>query len=564
MVKTKCTPNAMARLSFYSLKLALLLLLALAVSTATAFQAEKHRRRHTRSRRNSCWSRSEQHVSHGWRESSLAHAVRQQAALQRTCASPGRSWTAEEEAGGEGEGDMEACRYVMPVCEQGLGNRLLTLVSAFLYAMLTGRTLVIGDVNLHDLLCEPFSGSSWLLPDNIALSIKEESTHAPRAWELVQQESKGLRKKPVNVDLLKNGSKLRMTTAYLRWDAEVADHNFFCELEQIAISNAKWLVIESDQYFLPGLFLIPSFQQRLEELFPNRDPFSQLSSVLLHPSNVVWERVTRLENTYFRNAARRVGIQVRTFADSSVDGTANPRILECVVNVSKVLPQPLPSAALEKLLHSAKASNEWPNESKEAIVDMELREMEDESISNITKSELKALHTVLENDVATAPVTAVLVTSLHSGHWEYLREKYVDGLSQDGTLVELVSLSHSQEEVHQLVQDRQAFTEMWLLSRSDELITSDFSTFGYISAGLGRLRPWLLNNRMGGVMLDNYTDNGRAVCYRALSFEPCFHFFPQKNVCSSGNRSEPFGKSLTYLNPCRDFPQGVRLVSEQT
>lgn len=47
----------------------------------------------------------------------------------------------------------------------GLGNKILTLASTFLYALLTNRVLLVDrGVDMADLFCEPFPEMSWLLP----------------------------------------------------------------------------------------------------------------------------------------------------------------------------------------------------------------------------------------------------------------------------------------------------------------------------------------------------------------------------------------------------------------
>ena len=62
--------------------------------------------------------------------------------------------------------------------------------------------------------------------------------------------------------------------------------------------------------------------------------------------------------------------------------------------------------------------------------------------------------------------------------------------------------------------------EMYVLSFSDKLMTSEYSSFGYIPAGLAGLRPYLMNI---GVHMHNtdWKRNGRSVCGLG-SVEPCY------------------------------------------
>ncbi|KAM7483339.1 hypothetical protein LguiB_007922 [Lonicera macranthoides] len=63
--------------------------------------------------------------------------------------------------------DSLDCNYVVWISFSGLGNRILTLASAFLYALLTNRVLLFDrGVDKADLFCEPFPNASWLLPSD--------------------------------------------------------------------------------------------------------------------------------------------------------------------------------------------------------------------------------------------------------------------------------------------------------------------------------------------------------------------------------------------------------------
>jgi xyloglucan fucosyltransferase len=58
------------------------------------------------------------------------------------------------------------CNYLIMVDGAfGLGNHFLSLISAFTYALATDRVFLIDSRSLFaKLLCDPFPGSSWLLP----------------------------------------------------------------------------------------------------------------------------------------------------------------------------------------------------------------------------------------------------------------------------------------------------------------------------------------------------------------------------------------------------------------
>ena len=46
-----------------------------------------------------------------------------------------------------------------------MGNQMLSVVSTFLYALLTGRVILVHEPPaMEGLFCEPFPGTSWILP----------------------------------------------------------------------------------------------------------------------------------------------------------------------------------------------------------------------------------------------------------------------------------------------------------------------------------------------------------------------------------------------------------------
>ncbi|KAL3599571.1 hypothetical protein D5086_007489 [Populus alba] len=64
-------------------------------------------------------------------------------------------------------GSSGGCNYLVWIPVNGLGNRMISLASTFLYALLTDRVLLVELGNdMSDLFCEPFPNSSWMLPKN--------------------------------------------------------------------------------------------------------------------------------------------------------------------------------------------------------------------------------------------------------------------------------------------------------------------------------------------------------------------------------------------------------------
>lgn len=117
--------------------------------------------------------------------------------------------------------------------------------------------------------------------------------------------------------ILKAGVNATFQSAHLtlserqKWE----DETFFCSHGQTALTSIPWVLIDSDNYYIPSLFLIPQFIPELARLFPTQDVFLHLGRYLLRPSNPAWERISRLHATHYSAAHSKVGIQVPALAD---------------------------------------------------------------------------------------------------------------------------------------------------------------------------------------------------------------------------------------------------------
>ncbi|CAM0913800.1 unnamed protein product [Alopecurus aequalis] len=177
------------------------------------------------------------------------------------------------------------CRYIVWTPEEGLGNRIISTASAFLYALLTDRVLLVHHPSddLNDLFCEPFPGSSttWVLPDGDfpIRNITHFNVRTPDSLGNALGRGEGSRDPPppwLYIHL--------QTTNYT-----ANDRRFFCDDGQDAVRGVGWLVLRSNNYFAPGLFVVPRFERELARLFPRPDT--------LVP----------------RSAEEQVGVQVRDF-----------------------------------------------------------------------------------------------------------------------------------------------------------------------------------------------------------------------------------------------------------
>lgn len=283
------------------------------------------------------------------------------------------------------------CNYVVWLSYSGLGNRMLSLASAFLYALLTNRSLVIDrGADMADLFCEPFPETSWFLPLDFPINqFSSFNKKAPQSYGNMLR-SKAISNVP---DSNENGSLPSYVYLHLGHDYGDFDKLFFCEDDQQLLRKIPWLLLRSNVYFVPSLFLIPTYEEELGRLFPDAQTvFHHLGRYLFHPTNSVWGLITRSFRSYLAKTEERIGIQVRVF-----DVRNAPFQL--------VLDQILACSLMEKLLP-------------------------DVSLHDPVVSSTAALSKV------------VLVTSLDSIYFEKIRSMYWEHPTATGEIVGVYQPSH--------------------------------------------------------------------------------------------------------------------------
>ncbi|XP_027122305.1 galactoside 2-alpha-L-fucosyltransferase-like [Coffea arabica] len=390
------------------------------------------------------------------------------------------------------------CNYVVWLSFSGLGNRILSLASAFLYALLTNRVLLVDrGLDIPDLFCEPFPDVSWLLPSDFPLTDKFSS------FNQKSPESYG--------NMLKNNVFANSVSSslpayvylHLVHDYDEHDKLFFCDQDQTVLQQVPWLILKTDNYFIPSLFLIPSFEQELHNLFPEKGTvLHHLCRYLLNPTNSVWGLITRYYNAYLATADEKIGIQIRVFeAGPGPYQYVSDQILACVIK-ENLLPQ------INKNLP-------------------------------------------IINPPGKPKIKAVLITSLSSGYFEALRNMYWEHPTITGEIIELCQPSHEvYQQTEKQMHNRKAWAEMYQLSLMDKLVTSSWSTFGYVAQSLGGLRPWILYK------VENQTAPDPP-CQRAMSMEPCFHappFYDCKRKIGTDT-----GKIVPNVQHCEDMSWGLKL-----
>jgi xyloglucan fucosyltransferase len=386
------------------------------------------------------------------------------------------------------------CKYLVWIPSNGLGNRIITLAAAFLYAILTDRVLLVKfGIDMFGLFCDPFPHSSWLLPRNFPYW--KDYKHV-QTYESMLINSKKNRSKELLPQFL-----------FLNLQHSHDGHNnfFHCDQSQGLLQKVPALILSSDQYFAPSLFMIPSFQQELSKMFPDKDTvFHHLGRYLFQPSNEAWELITQFYGAHLAKANEKIGLQIRVYNPHQVPHTTIiNEILACTLQ-HKLLPE----------LDAQKAAT-----------------------SRLKKQASKA----------------VLVASLYSEYGEKLRTMYKAKTTVTGEVIKVYQPSHegrqkSNNDTHNI----KAWTEIYLLSLCDALITSPKSTFGYVAHSLGGLKPWILKRAYGETIPD-------PPCQRAMSMEPCFHY-PPKYDCRA-NSTVDFTSLFHHMKHCEDVKNGLRLVN---
>ncbi|KAL6861828.1 hypothetical protein ACP4OV_017528 [Aristida adscensionis] len=443
----------------------------------------------------------------------LVSKLRRQEALQRRCG-PGTaaySHALEQLRSGKSGGGVGSpeCKYLVSISYSGLGNRILAAASAFLYALLTGRVLLVDPSGeTGELFCEPFPGTTWLLPPGFPLpSYTNFSAGTAESWGNM------LRSKAVRTDGDASASAAHQLPAFayvhLNHDATDTDKFFFCDEDQRLLRRIPWLVIRTDNYIVPGLYLVMAFQEELAELFPEPDAvFHHLGRYLFHPGNHVWGLVTRYHDAYLATAQQVVGVQVRVFGLQPGSPELLRQITACTQGQG-LLPELLPGTAEPAAVAPGRPGGRRS--------------------------------------------TAVLVTSLKSWYYEQLKSMYWERAAATGEAVSVHQPSHEEfQRFGARSHDAKAWAEMYLLSLTDKLVTTGWSTFGYVAQGLAGVRPWVMYKP------ENESQTPEPPCGRDASMEPCFHAPPFYDCRLK--RGADTGKILPQVQHCIDMSWGLKLV----
>ncbi|XP_072997254.1 galactoside 2-alpha-L-fucosyltransferase-like [Typha latifolia] len=434
----------------------------------------------------------------------LVERLRKYEALHKKCGPNSRRYREAVEQLNSGHNSHDSqCQYVIWFPCNGLGNRMLSLAATFLYALLTNRVLLTYvPKEQANLFCEPFPGSSWVLPPYFPIqNFYRFNRDSPQSYANM------LKNKVISNNVNVSAESL---PAYVYFHLEQfrlrLDNNIFCEDDQLILAKFNWMILKSDSYFVPPLFLMPMYEDELRRLFPAKESvFHHLGRYLFHPSNSVWGIITRYYESYLTKADERLGLQIRIFPEKPISfDDMYDQLFKCLMK--------------EELLPTTTTT---------------------ESSSN-SSSTIKRLK-------------SVLVTSLYSGYYEKIKSMYYENPTSTGEIVAIYQPSH-EEWQHSEAQthNQKALAEMFLLSYNDKVVISAWSTFGYVAHGLAGLKPWILLRPSWN------QKTADPPCLRAMSVEPCLHSPPSLD-CKAKRDVDP-GALVPHVRHCEDVGQGLKLV----
>jgi xyloglucan fucosyltransferase len=402
------------------------------------------------------------------------------------------------------------CNYLVWLPYNGLGNRMLSLVSTFLYALLSDRVMLVHvPADLADLFCEPFPDATWVLPPDFPVAnLSDLGTNPEQSYKNL------LASKKIVIANDDNDPPPPAPLPLPPWvflnlcNERDVDKLFYCGADQLVLAKVSWLLVFSDKYFAPSLYSMAEFRGELHRMFPAMESVSHLlSRYLFHPTNAVWGLVTRYYNSYLAHANQRIGIQIRIFDFGPIS----------------------PDDMYAQILACSRQEHILP----EIIQD-----------ENLTT-------TTMTNSTGS---TAILIASLYADYYEMLKSRYYEHAAeqgQGGARVSVFQPTHAKVQViGQRGHNQKALAEIYLLSFSEVLLTSGTSTFGYVSGSLAGLRPTML-----------YSARHHRVpeppCVRMVTMEPCQH----RSVSMECQANDAVAKEdlAHHVMICEDEGLGLKL-----
>ncbi|KAL5208213.1 hypothetical protein ABZP36_032648 [Zizania latifolia] len=399
--------------------------------------------------------------------------------------------------------DNSECKYVVWFPCNGLGNRMLTIASTFLYALLSDRVLLMHVAPEQEgLFCEPFPGSSWVLPGGFPHN-NPQNLHigAPESYANMLKNNVIRNDDPGSVPASSLPPYVYLHVEQFR--LKLSD-NVFCDEDQLMLGKFNWMILKSDSYFAPALFLTPMYEKELAKMFPQKEAvFHHLGRYLFHPTNRVWGITRRYYEAYLARVDEKIGFQIRIFREKPIKfENMYDQLMRCI-REQQLLPE----------LGTAEPANTTADAGK---------------------------------------VKAVLIASLYSGYYEKIRGMYYESPTKTGEIVAVYQPSHEEQQQYTSNEHNQkALAEIYLLSYCDKIAMSAWSTFGYVAYSFAGVKPWIL------LRPDWDKERSEVACVRSTSVEPCLHSPPILGC--RAKKEVDVAAVKPYVRHCEDVGFGLKL-----
>lgn len=341
-------------------------------------------------------------------------------------------------------------KYIVLQMHNGLGNALLSIMSAFFLAFMTDRVLLIdGDqFDIRDLLCQPFEGSDWALPKELDFKLVQDQAH-----------------RTMNRTEYNTPNKVKI----VRGDDVMQTYRFACGDGMKEIENIQILYMwDFEQYWVPYWFLAKEHQEKLNLLFPDHNPATYLAHFLIHPHDDVWADILdTMKESYTLDL--NIGVQDR---GQNIDTEE----VKC----------------LDTLLKD-------PTQHKHVYI--------------------ASMHDRMKDSIMSEYNQSINITQKYSHHTGYF--------------------PHGEQ--HDLIQDRTALHDMFVLSMANVMVLSTHSTFGYLAMSLKGEGGYYYNDPDS----DHLDIQNTQRCYLIRSHEPCTHYKFHPRHCKNPLGQEMLDKLYT-------------------
>eukprot|EP00754_Rhynchopus_humris_P049281 Rhum_TRINITY_DN8310_c0_g1::Rhum_TRINITY_DN8310_c0_g1_i1::g.27268::m.27268/K13681/FUT; xyloglucan fucosyltransferase len=358
--------------------------------------------------------------------------------------------------------EPEGQRYLVWSLSGGVGNRMESLVSTFLAAMLSGRVLLVKDwfaktqkkgkpmpKEYHNgMLLEVLEAAASSVPHNSEILCESLPMMHLRDFRAAYPHhfAAEARKEHIKVDIVGKHDK-----HYTKWSKLACAHP-----TEFPSPDVKFTYLWTNQYYLPLFWANPTVRGTMQELFPDGDAFGPLSRFLLRPNQVVEAVVEKFVCTHAQGKPGRA-------------------------SAGSFLTRQDPS---------------FTN-----LVGLQMRAFRPNKMVEMAKD----FDACLARQPARREAATYFVASLHKPMRDYFTKKY------RGRVVALDTEARGEQETGSVSGDVEALANILILGRTADFLVSPGSTFGSFAAGYYSRLP-----------VQMHTMGSGGACTRLASADPCF------------------------------------------